>query len=176
MKLTTLALSMALATLLGGCSDLLAFDLHAEVDEFNVQGDIYLNQGGAPLDLAEVPPIEFQYGAIQGDSVTLAQLDLFVTETSVLTEGDDDDLDFLTSVKVYVTPLDDTVDLPTLEIATWKRTEANGKKSIRLMVNPDIDLKPYIRSGMRVKLQPFGVVPADDVSVSGAATFRVVPF
>ena len=60
MKTLTLCLALFASLTLTGCGDDLAFDLHAEVDEFTVPGDPTLYHGRAPLEAGTVPPLELQ--------------------------------------------------------------------------------------------------------------------
>ena len=174
-RLSMITLVAALVGIvLTGCSDALVFDLEAEVDEFTVPGDPHLHHDGAPLQKADIPPIEIAFGALSAGSVNLSGLRFFVTDTSrVPLASDEDTLDFLTAVSVQAVPNDPA--LPTIEIATWTGPAPEGATEIPLDVNDEYDLQPYLSAGFRLQIETAGVVPYDDVSLKGQAQFRVDP-
>lgn len=164
-----------LILLAGGCADLFTFDLQASVDEFYVYGNPTLHHQHTPIQTAEVPPLELQLGGVSTGSVHLNSLLFYVTETAMLTPHDEDSLDFMTGMDVYVTPITPGAFVP-LQIASWSGPAAKGAMVIDLEVNSDIDLSPYIKAGFALKVGPAGVVPYDDVSMKGELTFTVNPF
>lgn len=163
---------MALAT---GCADVLAFDLYAAVDEFTVPGDASLHHGKAPLSAATIPDMEIQFSAMDARSVSISSVRFFVTDTDLFNDADADDLDFLDSVIVYIAPMDPSSDLPVVELARWDGPHDAGTQELWLDALVDVDLTDYIQEGFVLKASTTGVVPYDDVSVSGEATFRVNP-
>ena len=172
---TTLLTATAALLLASGCGDALAFDLNAEVDEFTIPGDPHLHHGKAPLEAGTIPSIELQLGAVQPDSVSLSGLTFFVTDTSVEDDRDTDGLEFIESLEVYLVPADRGSGLPEIRVASWTGPVDPGTQEITLLVEEEFDLSPYLKAGFSLEAVTRGVVPYDDVSVSGAAIFRVNP-
>ena len=158
-----------------GCADVLAFDLYAAVDEFTVPGDASLHHGQAPLSAATIPDMEIQFSAMDARSVSISSVRFFVTDTDLFNDADADDLEFLDSVVVYIAPVDPGSELPVVELARWDGPHDAGAQELWLDALVDVDLTDYIQEGFVLKASTTGVVPYDDVSVSGEATFRVNP-
>lgn len=173
--LPRLLLPALAAIALAGCGDVLAFDLYAAVDEFTVPGDPHLHHGNAPLEKAQVPPIEIQIGAVQAGSIHLSALRLYITETSIVPASDTDDLEFLTRVEVLVSPTTAGSQLPVLAVAEWKGPATPDMSEVVLVVEDQYDLSPYVAEGFQLDLRTEGVVPYDDVSLAGEVVFRVDP-
>ncbi|MEC8022399.1 MAG: hypothetical protein VX223_00595 [Myxococcota bacterium] len=161
--------------MVSGCADVLAFDLYAAVDEFTVPGDASLHHGKAPLSAATIPDMEIQFSAMDARSVSISSVRFFVTDTDLFNDSDADDLEFLDSVIVYIAPVDPASELPVVELARWEGPHDAGAQELWLDALVDVDLTDYIREGFVLKASTTGVVPYDDVSVSGEATFRVNP-
>lgn len=172
-RLIALAIPLVLA---GGCGDVLAFDLNAEVDEFTVPGDADLHHAGAPLAAGTVPSIDVQLGAVQPDSVSLSGLRFYATDTALKNDRDEDGLEFLTAIDVFIVPANRDSGLPELKVATWTGPVEVGAREIKLKIETETDLSPYISAGFTLDAVTRGVVPFDDVSIKGDATFRVNPF
>ena len=69
----TILLAVVALALTGGCGDVLAFDLNAELPEFVVFGDPNLSHQKVPLS-APIPPIEIQLAGVEDATVTLTGL------------------------------------------------------------------------------------------------------
>jgi hypothetical protein len=168
---------LLLLLLLTGCGDALTFDVTANVDEFTVPGDPHLHHGGAPIDRAEIPPVELQMPGIQAGAFTLTDLRFFVTNSSMDEQtADDDDLSFLTQLEVYVVPTSRNSVLPPLRVAQWEGPAPYGETTIELQIDAEYDLLPYITEGAELTIHTEGIVPYDDVSIRGEAIFAVIPF
>ena len=139
-------------------------------------GDPVLHHEGAPLSVADVPPVELRFDALQQGRVYLAGLTFYVTDTSISSDRDDDDLDFLTKLQVVATPTNPNSELPSVPIAQWTGPPPEvGTLEIELVVNSGFDLRPYIAEGFELKLATDGTIPYDDVSVKGEVRFTVSP-
>jgi hypothetical protein len=158
-----------------GCSDILAFDLYASVDEFTVPGDANLHHGKAPLSAATIPDMEIQFASMDARSISISSVRFFVTETDVGNEADRDDLKFLESVIVYISPMNPASDLPVVELARWEGPHEFGATELYMDATEEVDLTEYVRDGFVLKASTSGIVPYDDVSISGEAIFRVNP-
>lgn len=173
---TSIVSKLCALALVAGCGDALNFELKASVDEFTVLGDPILHHQGAPLSVLDVPPIELKFGALQQGGVYLADLTFYVTDTSISSDRDDDDLDFLTKLQVVATPTNPNSQLPPVPIAQWTGPPPEvGTMEIELTVNTQINLRPYITEGFALKLSTAGTIPYDDVSVKGEVRFTVKP-
>jgi hypothetical protein len=169
-------IAAALLVLATGCADLLTFDLSAEVTEFIVLGNPTLHHQHVPLNSTEVPPITLQMANTTQGSIHLTSLIFYVTETAMSSVHDEDFLDFMTGMDVYVTPLSQNSSLPPLQIASWSGPAPTGAMVIDMEVDSNVDLSQYVAAGFALKVGPAGVVPYDDVSMKGDLTFSVSPF
>ena len=167
--------ALLLAAFASGCTDALAFDLYASVDEFTVPGDANLHHGKAPLSAATIPDMEIQFTALDARSISISSVRFFVTDTDLLNDADADSLEFLESVVVYIAPMDPDSDLPVVELARWQGPHSPEADELWLDAEVEVDLREYIRDGFVLKAATTGVVPYDDVSISGEAVFRVNP-
>ncbi|MFT7623578.1 MAG: hypothetical protein ACI9WU_002761 [Myxococcota bacterium] len=169
--LSTLGLLLTLGV---GCGDLLTFDLATDIDEFTIPGDPYLHHDEAPLDKLDIPPVEVRFETLDGGEVTISGLSFFVTSSAQSSASDDDSLSFVDRLAVYAVPTSGT-DLPPVVVATWIGPAERGDSEIRCTVDRDVNLSRYIAAGMEFVVKADGIVPYDDVTLDGVATFRVDP-
>ena len=114
----TLAATVAFLTMNVGCADLLTFDLNAQVTEFVVYGDSTLHQQHIPLDASVVPAIAMPMTGMNQGTIHLSSLIFYVTETGMSSIHDEDGLEFMTAMDVFVTPTNPNSSLPTIKIAS----------------------------------------------------------
>ena len=62
-----------------------------------------------------------------------------------------------------------------VELARWQGPHSPEADELWLDAEVEVDLREYIRDGFVLKAATTGVVPYDDVSISGEAVFRVNP-
>ena len=174
-RLLCVFVAFSFAVISGGCSDVLAFDLYASVDEFTVPGDANLHHGKAPLSAATIPDMEIQFASMDARSISVSSVRFFVTETDLGNDADRDDLKFLETVIVYISPMNPASELPVVELARWEGPHEPGATELYMDASVEVDLREYVKEGFVLKASTSGIVPYDDVSVSGEATFRVNP-
>ncbi len=175
-SLHRIAALVAATLTLVGCGDFLAFPVEASVDEFVVPGDPYLHHDDAPLRDDVVPPVEVALDVPVGQGeISLIGLTLEVTPTAA-PEGDVDDLEFVTTIDVYLTSTRPGTELPQLLVAHWDPTISPLENNrVELGVAGNENIAPYLAEGFRLDIRPHGVVPYDDVSMQGRVTFLVNP-
>ncbi len=159
---------------LASCGDLLTFDLQAGIDEFTIPGDPYLHHDQAPLEKADIPPIEVRFASFGSGNVQVSGLTFFVTPSAQSDPDDDDSLAFLDAIEVFAVGAEG-VNLPPVKIATWTGPAEPGTTSVDLDVVEGVGLNQYVSAGMEFEVRAEGVVPYDDVTLEGVASFRVDP-
>jgi hypothetical protein len=99
-------------------------------------------------------------------SVTLKSLDLTITSSGA-------DWSFVTEIDVSVSSTKSGSSLPKVEIA---HVTSPGKVTdLQFVVDPTVDLNPYINEGSEVDAQGSGSAPSTNVTYDGAGTFTVHP-
>ena len=167
-------MKLAVLLCLGACG-VTDFDVDQPVQEQMVTGSPI----PGPLQLLFPIPLNLDISAqIKAkdtgpiDSVTLKSLTLSITATDEPT-GDSDDWSFLTSVDVYVSSTKSGTSLPKVKIAS--ASSPGAVQDVKFVVEPGVNLKPYIDEGSMVEGQCSGNAPPDDVSYDGTASFTVHP-
>jgi hypothetical protein len=106
------------------------------------------------------------------DSVHLSSFYLEVTEEAIAQE-DRDDLGFVESVTLMMRSLDDTSDLPVIEVAWYDQpwdVDA-APQVLEFDVDSDTELLPYFKTGFQLYTDSIHLVPPDDVSLKGYILF-----
>ena len=160
---------------LAACSGIADFDIEQPIPEQRVQGSPIPGPLQVffplPLDLDLSAKIKKQTtGPI--DSVTLASLELKITDTS-RPAGDSDDWSFVQEIHVFVKSSQSGSRLPRVEIA---HVSAPGAvTTMNFVVEDSVNLDPYVNEGSVIDTEGRGTLPADDVSYAGTGVFTVHP-
>ena len=165
-------LSIAIV-LCAGCS-VVDFDITQALPEQRVQGSPLPGPLAAlfplPLDLDLSSKIrERDSGPI--DSITISSLSLTLTDAG-RPAGDSDDWSFVELVHVFVKSSKQGSTLPRIEIAS---VSAPGAVTTMAFDVADVNIKPYVDEGSIVEGEGRGMLPPDDVTYTGSATFTVHP-
>ncbi len=163
-----------IALCLTGCG-LTNFDVSQPIPEQRIQGS------GIPAPLAALFPIPLSLdlsaqikqqttGPI--GSVSLSKLTLAITATDK-PSGDTDDWSFVTDITVFVSSSKSGSALPKVEIAHV--ASPGAVQTFDFVVDPGVDLKPYVDEGSIVESTGHGTAPTDDVSYDGTGVFTVHP-
>lgn len=166
---------VAVALLAAPACGVADFDVSQPIAEQQVQGSPLPGQLSMvfpfPLSLDISAEIAARHtGPI--DSVTLGSLSISITATD-RPSGDTDDLGFIDSVDVYVSSTKQGTTLPKVKIASLRSPGAVATAAF--VIEPDVNLDPYINEGSAIDTTSSGTAPPDDVSFDGEATFVVHP-
>jgi hypothetical protein len=145
------------------------FDIDQPIPAQTIQGS------ALPGPLAAIFPIPLSLDISQQiksmdtgpiSSVTLKSLDLTITSSGA-------DWSFVTEIDVSVSSTKSGSSLPKVEIA---HVTSPGKVTdLQFVVDPTVDLNPYINEGSEVDAQGSGSAPSTNVTYDGAGTFTVHP-
>jgi hypothetical protein len=101
------------------------------------------------------------------DSVTLASLSLHITSSG-------GDWSFVSSIDVFVESTKPGTALPKVKIAAV--SSPGAVQLLSFMVEPGVNLKPYVDEGSQVDTTASGTRPTTDVTFDGKSVFTVHPF
>lgn len=101
------------------------------------------------------------------DGVFLDELDLEITDTEQ-PSGDTDNFDFLDSLTIYA----NADGLERTQVAIIESVP-DGRQTISLQTDDDVNLKPFIEAGMTLESEVEGRPPEDDTSLQAVTTIRV---
>lgn len=176
--ITHLAALAAILTLTS-CDALTSFEITEESAEATVEGSNLGVVDALPVD-ALLPPLTLDVDleeeldaqdAGPASAVRLTALSMTVTDTA-RPDGDEDSLDFIDTVTVYVESADADSALEPRQIATLDMIP-EGATEVDFAVDDAVDLKPYIEEGIRLTTQGSGEVPEDDTSLKAIVTLTV---
>jgi hypothetical protein len=159
---------VGLALVLGGCANILDFEIERDIDEQHIAGSPV---GGLLGDLFELPlmvDLESEVSRHDAGSVTavrLTDLTLSITATD-RPAGDEDDFDFLERIELFIESTSAGTTLERRKIAELAPVRA-GQTTITLVTIESVNLKPYVEEGARITSSGEGTAPADDVSFDG---------
>lgn len=171
--------ALALAGL-AGCYEI-ELEVPVVTQVTTVEGNPILNQANAILhgQILEPRKVErnFGIGGRPVGAVRLVDFQVRVTPDSVDGPDDHDDLRFVKEMVVLIRSLDPNAGLKEIAIAWYYADEADNLDPDVMVFETDdeVDLTPYIRTGFELSSRSISVVPGDDVSVEGTATFVVTP-
>ncbi len=180
MKRIFLTLSILSTVTLGGC-----FDIELQVPVITqvatVEGNYALFMAKATLHGEVLKPARVEDGLGFGDQaigqVYLDDFTLLVTDDARDGLDDQDDLEFVDSMIIYVRSLDESAGLKEVAIAWFYREESPDSTPGKLVFesDPELNLKAYVDGGFELYSKGVSRVPEDDVSLEGIATFTAIP-
>jgi len=179
MKLAGMAMAAA-AVMMGGCLTV-ELEIPVVTPVAVVEGNKVLHNAGATLhgDLLEPARIdELDSLADSGfSSVNLVSFELNVTTDSVSDAKDLDDLSFVESMTIYVRSVKEGSRLPERSVGWYyEDDDTTGDSSVLIFdVDDTIELMPYMQEGFELFSKATSMVPGDDVSIEGVATFLALP-
>jgi len=174
MKASLIAAMLGAVMVLTGCIET-DIDISKTSKTKYIEGNELLSLVKTKLfgDLIEPIMVKRDSRASQLASARISSLTIEVTEDSLDGEGDEDDLLFVESVRVFIMPRDEDSDLPRRLIGWYEKEEADLEDPMVLsfQVNGDVDLLPYFEEGLQLVFDAVAFVPSDDVSIKAHADF-----
>lgn len=163
---------LALGILASGC--VVDIPIEKETKVFTIEGNATLHAAGARVFGEIVRPYKVTKTIDKRDLSTV-RLVRFVLEVTGDSEspGDVDDLAFVESAVLLIESNDPTAGLPVVEVA-WYDLPGEPEEAPRELVfevDRSVELKPYFRTGFRLSSECTHLVPPDDVSLIGRASF-----
>ena len=167
----------ALAILASGCWSV-ELELPVTTGVSVIPGNEVLHKVGARLfgEIFEPMRVDDEIAeAADFSSFLLESFYLGLTEDAI-DAGDDDDLDFIDEMVVFVRPVSPHCGLAEVEVARFERGEdLSDPAELVFSITERLELLPYLECGFELRSEVEGAIPADDVSVEGIAVFVMVP-
>ena len=145
------------------------FDIDQPIPAQTVQGS------SLPGPLAAIFPIPLNLDLSQQiksmDTGPISSVNLSSLQLTITSSGGN--WSFVQEIDVSVSSSKSGSSLPKVEIAHV--TSPGNETEMPFVVDPTVDLNPYINEGSEVDAQGTGQAPAMDVTYDGAGTFTVHP-
>ncbi|MFU8806259.1 MAG: hypothetical protein ACNA8W_20780 [Bradymonadaceae bacterium] len=159
------------------CGNLGSFSMTEESDEIVVPGQAMGLLGGLADLFPTTIPMEIDLDqqlqardAGPAKSVFLTEIEFVITESK--DPNGTNNFDFIDRVNIEIESRGSGSDLPRKRLA-WNDSVQEGQRSFFLDIDGDVDLKPYIEEGLRLRSSANGSAPRNDVSFKVIAHFRV---
>lgn len=165
----------ALLLLTPACADVGSFRFTEESQPITVAGHTDLTNGLPLVDLfpAQIPfEINLEQELEEQDASGARAVYLTELYFELTDESTGENFDFLDELRLSVAPRDSSSSLLTQQIAVSDPVPQSQNR-FHLEVQDDVDLKPYVEEGLRLRTNASGSAPADDVVFKVYATFRV---
>jgi len=174
---THIAIIIAIALVVSGCWSV-EMELPVSTGVAVIPGDEILHNADARLFGEVFDPVLVDQEIADADSLSSFYLESFylgLTDDEIVS-GDDDELEFIDLMIVYIRPAGPDCGLAEVEVARFDReVDRSSPEELVFSVTRRLELLPYLECGFELRSEVEGLIPADDVSVEGIAVFVMVP-
>lgn len=170
-----LVLPLFFLFLLFACGSIGSFHFTEESEEITIQGQTSITNSLPLGDLFPTTiPITVNLEQELAEQDATGARAVYLTELffELTPESSAENFNFLNEIILTVGPRESSSDLPTRRLASSSPVP-EGQSQFFLDIEDDLDLKPYIESGMRLRTNASGSAPSSDAVFKVFATFRV---